>query len=229
MTVGREAAYDIKVGFLNMNSLAAECKIEYILWYYECLQLDVLFLSDTRLSKLQVDLFKQRAHSRLGADTKIFSSLSKKSLDVTCNYGGQIVIVRPTWAQYVVKAQGDHTGLGLVMEVDMKLKDSKLKIIGNYWPSRSSTVNGLWSAVGKHMSGAGMDVTGEAVSDYVKQLTGNKILKHMEDGNNSCIIGGDFNAGWKCTGEKNFTERGHHLFKQWAVEHGMVNEVVELY
>ena len=72
VTVGRETAYDIKVGFLNMNSLAADCKIEYILWYYECLQLDVLFLSDTRLSKLQVDLFKQRAHSRLGADTKIF-------------------------------------------------------------------------------------------------------------------------------------------------------------
>ena len=72
ITVGKEAAYDIKVGFLKMNSLAADCKIEYILWYYECLQLDVLFLSDIRLSKLQVDLFKQRAHSRLGTDTKIF-------------------------------------------------------------------------------------------------------------------------------------------------------------
>ena len=24
-------------------------------------------------------------------------------------------------------------------------------------------------------------------------------------------------------------ERSHHLFKQWAVEHGMANEVVELY
>ena len=145
--VGKEAAYDIKVGFLNMNSLAADCKIEYILWYYECLQLDVLFLSDIRLSKLQVDLFKQRAHSRLGADTKIFSSLSKKSLDKKCNVGGQIVIVRPTWAQHVVKAQGDHTGLGLVMEIDIKLKDSKLKILGNYCPSRSNAENGLWSAV----------------------------------------------------------------------------------
>ena len=78
-----------------------------------------------RLSKLQVDLFKQRAHLRIGADTKIFSSLSKKSLDKKCNVGGQIVIVRPTWAQHVVKAQGDHTGLGLVMEIDIKLKDSK--------------------------------------------------------------------------------------------------------
>ena len=56
VTVGKEVKYDIKVGFLNMNSLSADCKIEYILWYYECLQLDVLFLSDTRLSKLQVDL-----------------------------------------------------------------------------------------------------------------------------------------------------------------------------
>ena len=212
-----------------MNSLAADCKIEYILWYYECLQLDVLFLSDTRLSKLQVDLFKQRAHSRLGADTKIFSSLSKKSLDKKCNVGGQIVIVRPNWAQHVVKAQGDHTGLGLVMEVDIRLKDSKLKILGSYWPCRSNSENGLWSAVAKHLTNAGLDSTGDAVSDYVKQLTGNKILKHMEDGKNSCIAGGDFNAGWKLNGEEHFVERSHHLFKQWAIEHGMVNDVVELY
>ena len=33
VTVGKEVKYDIKVGFLNMNSLAADCKIEYILWY----------------------------------------------------------------------------------------------------------------------------------------------------------------------------------------------------
>ena len=78
ITVGKEVEYDIKVGFLNMNSLAADCKIEYILWYYECLQLDFLFLSDIRLNKLQMDLFKKRAKSRLGAGTEIFSTLSKK-------------------------------------------------------------------------------------------------------------------------------------------------------
>ena len=43
-------------------------------------------------------------------------------------------------------------------------------------------------AVAKHMTNFGLDNKGEAVSDYVKQLVGNKILKHMENGNNSVII-----------------------------------------
>ena len=51
----------------------------------------------------------------------------------------------------------------------------------------------------------------------------------MENGNNSVIIGGDFNAGWKWDRDKEFVERGHHQFKQWAVQHGLSNDVAELY
>ena len=79
------------------------------------------------------------------------------------------------------------------------------------------------------MTAFGLDNQGEAVSEYVKQLVGNKILKHMENGNNSVIIGGDFNAGWKWDRDKEFVERGHHQFKQWAVQHGLSNDVAELY
>ena len=181
------------------------------------------------MTKLQVDMFKKRAKSRLASGTEIFSTLSKKHLDRKCNYGGQLVIVRPTWAPFVVKAKGDHTDLGIVMEVDVKLNDSTLKILGNYWPSRSSSDGGMWGAVAKHMTDFGLDNKGEAVSDYVKQLVGNKILKHMENGNNSVIIGGDFNAGWKWDRDKEFVERGHHQFKQWAEQHGLLNDVAELY
>ena len=94
------------------------------------------------MTKLQVDMFKKRAKSRLTAGIELFSTLSKKHLDRKCNYGGQLVIVRPTWAPFVVKAKGGHTDLGIVMEVDVKLNDRTLKILGNYWPSRSSSEGG---------------------------------------------------------------------------------------
>ena len=69
-------------------------------------------------------------------------------------------------------------------------------------------------AVAKHMTDFVLDNKEEAVSDYVKQLVGNKILKHMKNGNNSVIIGGDFNAGWKWDRDKEFVKRRHHQFKQ---------------
>ena len=96
-------------------------------------------------------------------------------------------------------AVGDHTDLGIVMEVGIQLNESSLKILGNYWPSNNSYgESSLCSAVLQHMEKNNIAINGtDAVTNYVKRMVENKIFKHMENPKNSCIIGGDFNAGWR--------------------------------
>ena len=48
----------------------------------------------------------------------------------------------------------------------------------------------------------------------------------MENPKNSCIIGGDFNAGSRTDECKRFTERSHHKFRQWTEQLGLQNDLV---
>ena len=87
-------------------------------------------------------------------------------------------------------------------------------------------MSSLWSAVIQYMNKHNINTTGtDAVTNYVRRIVENKVLKHMEDPKNSCIIGGDFNAGWKTDECKKITERSHHKFRQWTEQLGLQNDL----
>ena len=65
------------------------------------------------------------------------------------------------------------------------------------------------------------------MTNYVRRIVENKVLKHMENPKNACIIGGDFNAGWRTDECKKFTERSHHKFRQWTEQLGLQNDLAE--
>ena len=140
-----------------------------------------------------------------------------------------MVIVNPTWRNSISIATGDHTDLGIVMEVDIQLNESTLKILGNYWPSNNTHgQSSLWAAVVQYMEKNNIAVNGtDAVTNYVRRIVENKVLKHMENPKNACIIGGDFNAGWRTDECKKFTERSHHKFRQWTEQLGLQNDLAE--
>ena len=95
ITVGKLGLHDIRIGFLNINGFKDD-KIEYMLWYYDACELDILFINDIRLTKLEVDMKKQKIHARLGDQYGIYSTASKTNLNRNCIVGGQMVIVNPT-------------------------------------------------------------------------------------------------------------------------------------
>ena len=95
ITVGKLGLYDIRIGFININGFKDD-KIEYMLWYYDACDLDILFINDLRLTELEVDIKKQKIHARLGDKYGNFSTISKTNLNRNCSVGGQMVIVNPT-------------------------------------------------------------------------------------------------------------------------------------
>ena len=64
---------DIRVGYLNVNCLE-DHKFDFLMWFYEDKQLDIMFLIDTRLSVLGGQFANAKIKERLGNDIIVLQS-----------------------------------------------------------------------------------------------------------------------------------------------------------
>ena len=81
---------NFKVATWNCNQLT-ETKTEYIAWYIASMEIDVLFIQDTRLTPAMYKSVSYRIKTLLGGETFIASSIKTHTKHTA---GGQIVIVK---------------------------------------------------------------------------------------------------------------------------------------
>ena len=83
-----ETSSDIRVGYLNVNRLE-DHNFDYILWFFEAKNLDVLFLLDTRLMVQGGQFANAKIKERLRNDILIVQSKTRPDPGP----GGQLAII----------------------------------------------------------------------------------------------------------------------------------------
>ena len=97
------------------------------------MEIDVLFIQDTRLTPVMYKAISYRLKTLLGGETFIASSIKAHTNHTV---GGQLVIVNSNMKQKIDGLWSDTTGLGLAMAITIDTMGSKLQIMSTYWPAK---------------------------------------------------------------------------------------------
>jgi hypothetical protein len=220
-----DAQKDIRVGCLNINSLASDQnKIPGVACLMLAAELDVLVLVDTRLTLAASGLAKAKLLDHIGLITEDHSSLcilfdhhTPSAKVHSLNVGGQLILIGSKWARSHVKTVNCPFDLGVLSSVTLKTGAGDLLIIGTYWPANKDNHEGsgsLYSKIKAWMLAYGH--SGEPI-DKVKQIITERVGKHLDNQGNSAIVLGDLNSSWASS----------HL-TEWAVRSGLHNKAQKM-
>jgi len=137
---------DIKVAYLNCDTLD-DNNLEYILWFYEFHQIDVLFLIDTRLTVEGGFFENQRVKERLGNDFLVVHSAKRHVVGT----GGQMAIIRPHLKKNYIGEETDPANLGVLFALTFRHDKQVLTLASVYWPCDNKGPGSLWTRLEEYM------------------------------------------------------------------------------
>ena len=104
---------NIKVATLNVGGINGD-KLLFVAWYFRRLEIDVLFLQDTRASVVDSIYHHRDLKDLLG---RVYVSSTGTALTGQfTKIGGQTVIVSEKWARHVPRFKADDSGMGVVAD-----------------------------------------------------------------------------------------------------------------
>jgi hypothetical protein len=117
---------DLRVAYLNIRTLTTD-KHFFLSALIVRYRLDVLILTDTRVSN--VDQSKYTLRACLGKGYTILHSPP-----ILRSPGGQTIIIAPSWSGAYQSMWNDPTGLGFLTEITLRSGQQNVKLFGTYWP-----------------------------------------------------------------------------------------------
>ena len=199
----------LRVGFLNIDSLYGPTKLPYVFWLMDRANIDIVILVDVRSTDASVPFLLSHARRTLGPGSIAKSSYGppgheesvrrRKRLTHNARVGGQIMLCNPHWGRFCTTTWADPSGLGLVLGAEFTPSlDTRTLIIGVYIPvppirstsiKESSSLWKLWIQWARQHGVRGTPL------EWVKAYTATKITNFRgRHPNGTVICGGDFNA-----------------------------------
>ena len=185
----------LRVATLNVGGFNND-KLLLIAWYFERLELDVLFLQDIQLSALEA-MYKHRDLKDILGNIFVGSTATALTGQFT-RIGGQMVLVNEKWARHVSKFKADSSGMSVIAELELVTNLGKLLLVGTYWPYDSGMLAGLMGGLESWMASCKPPRHGDPMS-YIKTCIERAMFKHLLDENNSYILVGDLNSSYHLT------------------------------
>ena len=108
---------DIRVATLNVGGINND-KLMFIAWYFQRLEIDVMFLQDTQMSALNSMYNHRDLKDILGHNIYVSSSGTHHN-GLFSRIGGQAVIVGERWSKHVSRFKADDSGMGVVAELEL--------------------------------------------------------------------------------------------------------------
>ena len=208
---------DIRVATLNVGGINND-KLLFIAWYFQRLEIDVMFLQDTQMSALN-SMYNHRDLKDILGHNIYVSSSGTHHTGLFSRIGGQTVIVGERWSKHVSRFKADESGMGVVAELELMTAIGRLLILGTYWPYDSKMEAGLMGGLEAWMASCTPPRPGTPMQ-YIKSKIERAMLKHLTNPNNACILAGDLNSCYHRDGSQ-------VSCKLWANECGLVNGVAD--
>ena len=208
---------NFKVATWNCNHMT-ETKAEYIAWYVASMEIDVLFIQDTRLTPVMYKAISYRLKTLLGGETFIASSIKAHTNHTV---GGQLVIVNSNLKQKIDGLWSDTTGLGLAMSITIDTTGSKLQIMSTYWPAKPTgeESGGLHNATLEVLR---KSADGRKPLEFIQDSIARRLIDHQANPDYNFIVVGDLNSRWFPG-----TAGIHGSCKDWADSLSLSNDIAD--
>ena len=175
---------DIQAATWNINGGLHQHRQKFtsICWLFSAAQMDVLVLTDTRLTESESVYITKQAKALLPPGTQLRHAHISASGKGT-RIGGQIVIISHRWSNAIANFSRDDSPFGLVTALTLKCAHQTLMIVGSYWPCKceemgtdvSVTKGTLWQRV-SHWQSSFTPVRPGSPIDYVQSVIMKKTI-----------------------------------------------------
>jgi len=191
---------DLKVAYINIRSLNPT-KHLFITAFIQHYCIDVLFLTDTRISNLEAS--KYTLKTSLGWGYTILHTPP-----IQDSPGGQAIIIAPSWSGAYQSFWTDETDMGLLTEVTLRSGAQNVKLYGTYWPCANEAQHSYESTLTRKLP------TSPNYTDWRSYLEYHLLqrLTHGEGHDCAWSLGGDFN----CTLTKTLQFPEPTTLAEWA-------------